>query len=173
MPFSLASVSFAILLSLCSAGVVFSHWHASDRGVLVWTTSLVLGWGLAAALWLPWIDHAKSYRSMYLSMRSSAAYRATCVSSFGLGESERAMLDYVLNVKTKRIEVTSHSDCPMLLVQGITHETSPQFGSKWHRVWVGSRPGDSREKFELFARNPTAPVAVNAEGHNKLRTRNE
>jgi 4-amino-4-deoxy-L-arabinose transferase-like glycosyltransferase len=59
-----------------------------------WFLGVALTWGLLATLWLPWIDAAKSYRSMFVSMRKAMPLDSGCLASRNLGESERAMLEY-------------------------------------------------------------------------------
>src|SRR5437588_12293870 len=50
-----------------------------------WLASLSLLWGLAMTLWLPWLDHAKSYRGMIADMQR-ARPKGECVSARNLTE---------------------------------------------------------------------------------------
>lgn len=121
------------------------------RGVVSWVMGLSLFWGLIAMLWMPWLDYAKSYRSVFNAMQMQLPKQYRCVESSGLGESERAMLRYVLGINTLRREVVLHPDCDVLLVDGFAESPPKDVDSKqWRRVWEGARPGDTRERLWLF-----------------------
>lgn len=126
-------------------------------GLITWVSGLLLCWGLLMTLWLPWIESAKSYRSVFLSMsqamRSSMLPANACVESVGLGESERAMLKYVLGITTRRYEIVGPQQCALLLVDGLA--ASPPTGlepAAWNLIWSGAREHDYRERFWLYAR---------------------
>ena len=161
MPMSLTCIVVAGTLSASAVAVIIFYWRKTERGLLVWGTSLALGWGLAATLWLPWLDNAKSYRAMFESMQAARTNRTDCIASRGLGESERAMLEYVLGIVTERTEIAPDSNCATLLVQGSTQKSLHLLPSEWHRIWSGSRPSDTRERFDLFVRDRAPTVARN------------
>jgi 4-amino-4-deoxy-L-arabinose transferase-like glycosyltransferase len=121
------------------------------RALVTWTAGLALVWGLSATLWLPWIDAAKSYRVPFVALRTVIGQAEGCVSSLGLGESERAMLDYVAGVVTERLEQNPRSQCEMLLVETVDQRPAEHFPkSGWRLLWSGARPANSRERFWLF-----------------------
>ncbi len=108
-------------------------------------------------LLLPWIDAKKSYRGVYQTMKSALPPAFGCVASRGLGESERAMLDYVLGIRTVRQEAAPFVRCSVFLVQYMNGSVvTPPDGMEL--AWSGSRPGDSREKFNLYVLAPKAPT---------------
>ena len=149
MPISGVMVTAAGCLSVGAIAFFAMNWKRPLRGVSIWCSSLIIIWGLASTLWLPWIDAAKSYRAMFEDMQLALPEDITCVASSGLGESERAMLDYVLSIKTKREEIGINAHCNVLIVQ---NQAPQPFPSRYGMVlaWFGNRPGDRREQFSLF-----------------------
>jgi hypothetical protein len=75
-----------------------------------------------------------------------------CISSRGLGDSQRAVLHYFANIVTYREEARARRrGCELLLVQGkpLEEKAPPR---PWQKIWEGSRPGDRDERFWLYQR---------------------
>jgi hypothetical protein len=137
---ALLTVLWAWLWLRRPAGVTWTH---------LWTASLILIWGLGMTLLLPWLDNAKSFREPFESMAFHIP-RTACLSSTGLGEPQRAMLDYYAGIKSKRLEAGGRL-CQYHLVQTSSSRDphSPPPGD-WELVWQGARPGESQERFSLY-----------------------
>jgi 4-amino-4-deoxy-L-arabinose transferase-like glycosyltransferase len=141
------------LLALAAMGQV----HQAGRGLLSWVCGLGLCWLLISTLWLPWIDHAKSYRGVFKAMRQHLPQGYDCMASFNLGESERAMLQYFAGITTHRQESEPDANCELLLVNGLVSDLPEQLDSRhWNLIWEGARPGDYRERLWLFSARPEA-----------------
>jgi len=108
----------------------------------VWTAGVTVAWGLAMTLWLPFLDDAKSYRSVATAIQANVPAE-TCISGRNLSEPQRAVFHYYNGVVAGR-------DCPLLLVESSTPE-APAPGRQWSLVWRGTRPGDNKEFFWLFS----------------------
>jgi hypothetical protein len=106
-----------------------------------WLAGVTLAWGAAMTLWLPWLDHAKTYRGVIEEMKTHAA--SGCIAARGLTEPQRAMFHYFAGVKARA------GECPNLLVHTGEGEP-PQVGGGWTLAWRGTRPGDNKEFFWLF-----------------------
>ncbi len=123
-----------------------------QRPLVAWSGSVALLWALAAVFFVPWIDSANTYRGMMLSIRAAMPAQYRCVSSYNLGEPQRAMLEYFARIVTYReTEPTRKRHCDMLLVQG------SRFGiytpdESWEPIWYGARPGDDKELYRLYQR---------------------
>jgi 4-amino-4-deoxy-L-arabinose transferase-like glycosyltransferase len=150
-PLDFDDIAVAPLLTLLAITIIWRQPKIQGRGIISWVTGLMLCWALVSTLWLEWIDYAKSYRSVFASMQSAVPHTYRCIASSGLGESERAMLRYVLGINTQRREVTPTDDCDLLLING-TAESPPRKSDMrdWKLVWEGARPSDLRERFWLF-----------------------
>jgi 4-amino-4-deoxy-L-arabinose transferase-like glycosyltransferase len=131
-----------------------------QRGVLHWAAGVTVCWALVGTLWLPYLDVGKSYRAMIESLVRSLPEDG-CVRSRTLGESQRAMLDYVAHVITIRDEVASNASCRALLVQQGWQTTGALAGEPgWVPVWEGARPGDRSEYYRLYVREPAARLPI-------------
>ena len=107
---------------------------------------------LICQLLMPWVDHAKSYRSVFSSMQTAMDRNFDCMASKDLGESERAMLKYFVGINTYRQESTPDVSCDLLLVDGFQRQPTEYLKDKhWELVWEGARPGDDNERLWLFA----------------------
>jgi 4-amino-4-deoxy-L-arabinose transferase-like glycosyltransferase len=132
-----------------------------QRPAFVWAAGVTATWGLAATLFIGWVDTGKSYRGMIAAMTPALPATYRCVSSRDLGEAQRAMLHYFAGIVTYREEATERRrDCDLMLVQGIPQEEKPPPGN-WIRIWEGNRPGDKAERYRLYRRVPEAARAVN------------
>lgn len=151
-PLDFDGVVVAPLLTLLAITIIWRQSKTQGRGIVSWVTGLMLCWALVSTLWLEWIDYAKSYRSVFASMQSALPHKYRCIASSGLGESERAMLSYVLGINTQRQEIKPTAGCDLLLINGTAG--SPPCGSNmgnWKLVWEGARPSDLRERFWVFS----------------------
>ena len=146
-------LAFAVALALTFAWIwlLLAAPRSPYRGTLNWAAGLVLFWGLATTLWLPWIDYGKSYRALSGSLAQALPQRPGCIGARNLGESQRASLHYFAGIVTAKQE--GGSGCRLLLVQTSGRnppDTSP--GPGWRRIWEGRRPGDRNELFRLYRR---------------------
>ena len=141
----------AIITALAFAGIGQLS-RIQGRGLVSWVTGVGLSWMLICQLLMPWVDHAKSYRSVFSSMQTAMDRNFDCMASKDLGESERAMLKYFVGINTYRQESTPDVSCDLLLVDGFQRQPTEYLKDKhWELVWEGARPGDDNERLWLFA----------------------
>jgi 4-amino-4-deoxy-L-arabinose transferase-like glycosyltransferase len=156
-PLDFDGVVVAPLLTLLAITIIWRQPKIQGRGIISWVTGLMLCWALISTLWLEWIDYAKSYRSVFASMQLALPSEYRCIASSGLGESERAMLNYFLRIKTHRKEIKPTADCDLLLINGTVAAPPRESNMKnWKLIWEGARPSDLRERFWVF-RDTRAP----------------
>src|SRR6185503_6335126 len=98
-----------------------------------WLAGVTLTWGLAMTLWLPWLDHAKTYRDMIADMQRARASIPGCVATLNLGEPQRALFHYFAGIRAP-----VDRGCPLLLVQTYTPK-APAPGGARQLVWSGTR----------------------------------
>ena len=129
-----------------------------ERPVIAWAATMTMIWGLVAILFVGWIDAGKSYRSMIVDMQKALPARYSCIASLNLGEPQRAMLHYLANIITYRLDVPARKrdDCDFTLVQGVASEERVPLGP-WQKVWEGTRPGDRVELYRLYQHTKLKP----------------
>ena len=120
--------------------------RTQDYPVVNWTLGVVLCWGLIMTLWLPALDSGSSYRGVFTDLKKSLPTGYTCVASRGLGESERAMLQYYAGLKTRRIELTGGTgDCDLLLEEHGGNDEST--AGKGQCIWQYRHPSVHPKNF--------------------------
>jgi len=131
--------------------VVFKTNKRSNRAVVTdWAVGITLVWGLLTTLWLPWLDAAKGYHGMYASMKQALPAQYACLTSRGMGVSQRALLDYYLNIQARPIETSQRAECDLFLVQDEKRHATGAPGPDWKLIWQGKRPSDRRERYWLY-----------------------
>lgn len=126
------------------------------RGALSWGAGALVAWGLIYTLLLPWLDVAKSYRSVFDDLNAHLALEwndGDCMASVGLGESEAPMLYYFSGIQHTPIDDAQAARCTWMIVQG-KQTIGPAPGSEWKPFWSGARPGDSAELLRVYVRTP-------------------
>ncbi|MBC3931073.1 ArnT family glycosyltransferase [Undibacterium curvum] len=151
--FSWSSALTAVILTSACLYMVIATRGSRGRGLTNWMAGVSVCWMLLVSLLLPWVDHAKSYRSVFAEMETVLPERFDCMASKDLGESERAMLRYFSGIITSRQEVRPDHQCDLLLVNGLNAIKPAELLThpEWQLVWEGARPGDQRERLWLFA----------------------
>ena len=150
--FAWLPLAAAAAITLAWIALILRSENTTQRCITYWAAGLGLFWSLAMLLWLPWIDHGKSYRPVVRSLQASLTKHPGCIASRGLGEAQRAALDYHAGIVTERAETHRRSACALLLVQANARlpETSP--GASWKKRWEGNRSGDRTEKLRLYVK---------------------
>ena len=124
--------------------------RTAERPAIVWAAGVTVVWALAAVLFLGWVDTGKTYRGMVRELSAALPAQHRCIAGSGVGDSQRAMLHYFGNLRLRRIE-DRPAACDLLLVQGRTAAEDRPAGA-WRKIWEGSRPGDTSERFRLYQR---------------------
>ena len=154
MDFVMPLQPLAITLAALATFIYLAAWHwlprLASRAVVSLAIGITLFWILFSTLWLPWVDNAKGYRSVYISMQPHLPSKYRCIASQGLGESTRPMLEYYLGILTQRRELHPNADCDVLLIDGWTKQPPRDLSANWQLVWDGARPGDDEERFWLY-----------------------
>lgn len=117
-----------------------------------WAVGITFGWGLLMSLWLPWIDSAKSYESVFTSIYNKLPPDTKCVNSLGAGQSQRMLFSYYTNINLKPVENAESLGCNYYLIQDERGVAKMQPGDEWELIWRGKRVADRKESFRLFQR---------------------
>ncbi|MBK9605349.1 MAG: glycosyltransferase family 39 protein [Betaproteobacteria bacterium] len=147
-------LSLAVFFTLVWFAIIRPARQSPRRSVLNWAVGMALVWGLYSTILLSVEDSGRSYRAMILEIQKVLPARYDCLASRGLGEPQRALLDYFIGVRTERVEVKPAATCSLLLDQGSRSDDSPEGpDGNWRIIWEGNRPGDNSERFRLYQRS--------------------
>jgi 4-amino-4-deoxy-L-arabinose transferase-like glycosyltransferase len=162
-PFRFVSFSLALLLTLIWLVVVARSLRSTRRALVNWAAGITMVWMLMMTLGLPLVDEVRSYRKVSSRIVDELPRDFKCIARKGIGDPQRALLDYFAGIRTIREEFPAASSCRALLVQAGPLKI-PEVGAEWAEIWRGSRPGDRNELFILYRRvaEPPPPDAPRA-----------
>jgi 4-amino-4-deoxy-L-arabinose transferase-like glycosyltransferase len=122
---------------------------------LSWTAGMMFAWGLAMTLWLPWLEGETSYRDIFTALREKLPDQYQCIASYGMGESERAMLEYYAGAQAHPLEIETRSPCDLLLVGFDRDRVDTASIHDWHVEWESVRPQERpKEHYTLYHLSP-------------------
>ncbi|MFT4101049.1 MAG: glycosyltransferase family 39 protein [Burkholderiaceae bacterium] len=124
---------------------------APPDGMLAAAVSLTLLFAAALAAGLPSADRRTGFREAFITLAPVLRETEGCVASLELGESERGMLDYYVDLRTRRIGVDPDADeCRLRFEQQRRAADAELFGCPGMRVlWQRQRTGHPDETFRL------------------------
>ncbi len=129
--------------------------RSAEHAAVNWTLGVVLAWGLAMTLWLPWLEAGASYRGIFSSLKSGLPASYRCIASFDMGESERAMIEYYAGVQVRPIDWSGAEPCDLLLVGLDRDRVDTSSQPAWTVIWEGKRPQTRpKEHYTLFRTSP-------------------
>jgi len=149
--FNFIAFSLAALLTLIWMVVVARSLRSTRRAVVNWAAGITMVWMLVMTIGVPLVDQARSYRAVSSRIVEALPPDFTCVARRGVGDAQRALLDYFVNLTTIREDHPAAARCKALLVQA-TPLRVPSPGPAWTEAWRGSRPGDRNELFIVYRR---------------------
>ncbi|MGC0152323.1 ArnT family glycosyltransferase [Chromobacterium vaccinii] len=144
--FALTALALALCWRLPLPGGARLAWR--------WSVAMTLLWCGLATLWLPALDHGMRYREAFTALKprlEAAARDGGCVASLGLGEPQRALLEYYAAFRTRRLETQPQAarQCRWLLLQTLHDQIPPPWDSR-EPVYIVQRAGDHKERFRLY-----------------------
>lgn len=159
LTFSWLTFALALALTLIWAYAVIRAHRNNRRAVVNWAAGITLVWVLINLLGLPAVDHVRSYRGVANSIASvvnaNASAAAPCLITFGLGDAQRASLEYFGKFQFTRPNEKTAPTCAWAIEQmtndGAEHAASKLDGN-WNKVWEGARPGEKNERLRLHLR---------------------
>jgi 4-amino-4-deoxy-L-arabinose transferase-like glycosyltransferase len=152
-PFRFVPFALAAALTCIWVVVVARSLRTTRRAVVNWSAGITMVWMLTMMLGLPLIDQARSYRGLATRLAAEIG-PSPCTVGAGLGDAQRALLDYFAGLRVLPPDHRDARRCRTLVAQA-NHGRLPAFDARgWRESWRGSRPGDRTEAFVLFRRAP-------------------
>ena len=148
-----APLAFLFALALLAGWLYVAFFTPPSplRGVTRWAAGVTLLWGSFAALWLPWADYQKSYRTVALQLKSKVPPVAGCIAGQNLGAPQRAALSYHAGIRTQPFDrMKPGAACRLLLVQGSPRDERDGPNASWTKLADVGRPGDKGERYRLY-----------------------
>jgi 4-amino-4-deoxy-L-arabinose transferase-like glycosyltransferase len=123
------------------------------RGTTNWALGLTLLWCLAVTLWQPWFVYTKNYQPVASDLAKTLDGRSyNCVKRAGLGDTQRAALDYFSGIRTVRYR--SQEQCNLLLTYSTASSSPSVSKDEWTPIWQRRLGGGRKtEIFRLYQHN--------------------
>lgn len=150
--FSVVAFTIAAAVTLTWLFAILRSQHTNRSSATNWAIGMTAVWTLLMTLWLPMIDSARSYRTVFSSLKYALPAKIACITSNGVGDAQRDLLHYFANVKTQEIETNGTLNCNMYLIQDDRNREKVEPGPDWKLIWSGKRNSERRESFRLFQR---------------------
>jgi hypothetical protein len=156
--FSLLALAFAMLGSLAWVWLVRwrtgRHRHPLWKSLVLPAGGVALCWLLLMTLWLPLLDHARSYRPL-LARIAEHVPPGACVAAPQAPRSLLAALESMGGYRVDAITPPELSPCEFLLASLSDRQSAPALAG-WHLVARIQRPTDRRDFTALYRRSPPA-----------------
>ncbi len=153
--FNVAGFSFALMATLGWVALWFRHQRDSRHLCVHMAAGVSFLYLLGMTIFLPMADWNMSYSRQLAPLRDVLPKGDVVVASKGLGEPQRAMLEYYAGLKTARLELNRHLKTDWLLIQSEYDPKTKVIGKRnlpsdeWKEVW---RDPHNKEIFLLFRR---------------------
>ena len=149
MQFGAFTFSITLLLSIIWIYAVIRAHRSNRRAIVNWAAGITLIWVIPNMLALPAFDYVLSYRGVATALQQQLPAGRKCVVAYGLGDAQRASLDYFAALRFVRQNDANADSCDWLLTQG-SKDRSPVVDSAWQLAWEGARPADRSERLRLY-----------------------
>ena len=159
--FSLTALVLAALGTLAWLWLV--HWRAGRNRHPIWKSMVLpaggvaLCWLLLMTLWLPPLDHARSYRPL-IERIAQHVPRGSCVASASLARGQGVALEYLGGYRLDTAHSAASTSCTFWLQQEARRSTLPA-PRGWTLVARERRPTDNEEVTAIYRRSQRAAPA--------------
>ncbi len=151
--FSLLAFTAALILTLAWLWLILTSPRSPQRGATHWAAGVMLCWALATILWMPWVDHGRSYRQVFTHLKAALPHQTKgCIGTRGINNAQQAALYYFADIRVRREGVATTRTCSVYLIQSSAKSRPLPPGKGWRLIWEGNRPSDRNERFRLYSK---------------------
>ena len=148
-------LAVAVFYSLAWLFIIVNITHSSENYYVNWTLGIVLAWGLVMTLWLPALNSGSSFGAAFTSLKKSLPVQYSCIARRGLGESERAMLEYYTGVDTIGSDDPRAQNCDLILEQRSGKSLETEDSRLYRKIWTFNHPSiNPKDIFTLYKEGP-------------------
>jgi magnesium-transporting ATPase (P-type) len=117
-----------------------------------WAVGMTFAWSLLMTLWLPLLDSAKSYQTVFTSLDQRLSMHKGCINSLHVERQQALLLNYYSAIDLTPVASSQLSTCDYLLVFNKKGQQRFEPDGSWQQAWSGKRPADRKESFYLYQR---------------------
>ena len=150
LDFNIVAFAVATALTLIWLFTAFRSQHSNRSVATNWAIGMTFVWTMLMTLWLPMIDSARSYSSVFTSFKQALPTNYACITGENIGSAQRDLLHYYANVKLYTAQSGENINCDLYLIQDGRKPKRIALGTDWHQIWAGKRISERKEHFRLF-----------------------
>ncbi|WP_336695166.1 hypothetical protein [Delftia acidovorans] len=162
-----SAFSFAVAVAATLAWCVLVAWRTSRNRAAIWKSLVLpasgatLGWLLLMTLWLPLLDHARSFEPQMRQVLSELPKDGSCVQTYGLPRAHIAALRFYGDIDTQRLSMAGSARCDWMVAEEETwlDPHSARLQGTWETVARVVRPTDRKDFLLILKRRPEASRA--------------
>ena len=164
---SFSAVQFGTALAATLAWCALVWWRAARNRAALWKSLVLpasgatLGWLLLMTLWLPLLDHARSFEPQMRQVLAELPKDGSCVQTYGLPRAHIAALRYYGDIDTQRLSMAGAARCDWMVAEEETwlDPHSARLQGTWETVARVVRPTDRKDFLLVLKRRPEASRA--------------
>ncbi len=153
---SLSPALLAAALAATLGWLALVRWRTGRHRAALWKSLVLpaagttLCWSLLMTLWLPLLNHARSYAPLVAKVVAVTG-PAACVQALGLGNAQAAALRHHGKMQLRQAAAAS-PDCPWLVIDSsaLASQAERLRGWGWQEVTRMRRPTDNDETLVIF-----------------------
>ncbi|CAB5661988.1 Uncharacterised protein [Delftia tsuruhatensis] len=156
--------AFLIAVAATAAWCVLVAWRTSRNRAAIWKSLVLpasgttLAWLLLMTLWLPLLDHARSFEPQIRQVLLKLPKDDDCVQTYGLPRAHIAALRYYGNLDTQRLSMAGAARCDWMVAEEETwlDPHSARLRDEWEITDRVVRPTDRKDFLLILKRKPEA-----------------
>lgn len=145
-------LALAIIFSLIWISTISTK-RSNRAAVTDWAVGMTMAWCLLMTLWLPFINHARSYAPIMSELKQALPAHFGCINSKFVDQPQQALLEYYTDIRAVPLETEPRLECDLYLIQDSRDRDRVEPGQDWHLIWQGKRAAERRESFRLYQIN--------------------
>jgi 4-amino-4-deoxy-L-arabinose transferase-like glycosyltransferase len=152
LEFQVPAFVVASAVTLIWLFAIFRSQHTNRSAATNWAIGMTCVWTLLMTLWLPMLESARGYQTVFTDLKNHLPTDFACINSQHLGEAQQDLLHYFVNIKAHPLETEQRLNCDLYLVQDNRGRDTVEPGNDWQLIWQARRISERREGFRLFQR---------------------
>ena len=128
------------------------HRHPMWKSMVLPASGVALCWLLLMTLWLPLLDHARSYRAL-IDQIALHVPRGSCVATNNVGRGQGVALEYFGGYRVETAQTPATTRCEFWLRQELRLTPLPA-PTTWTQVARVNRPTDKEEVTAIYRKAP-------------------
>ncbi len=153
LDFSLLYCAIALAVTLIWLSTVLRSKHSNRSTATNWAIGMTCTWTVFMSLWLPMLEAARSYQSIFEDLGKHLPASYVCINTRNLGSSQTDLLHYHARIAPAKLREQEDDACDLYLIDDEPGKRLWLPGKAWQTLWQGKHSRQSRESFRLLQKS--------------------